>query len=292
VPVIIGSVRQLWRLTLLADLIGLGGLAIAVLGNFFPGLFSDNSSWPPFLSNLGIELIGTWISIRILERIFSERERYQAMRVKVLRNLRWWLQYIRRQAIRVEWMEARLGKQELDYLKHVFKTWRNYLKPDEVAGCEAIHQSFEIFLEAQQRCIRSLAEIDTKRDALLAHLSRIDDNLHQETSLEKNQVLAIRKIGRANNLVHDAFRLKDFNVSFAQPERGGDYLLGRLSLIFRDLREIATTLGLIKLETIEEYYSALEEFVDKKGKLAGLYFDIAKHIRKLEKNIREETSEE
>ena len=80
--------KKWWREWKSVDIIGLGGGLILVaiyllLGN----KYQQDSAFHSLLPNIATEIIGVWISIRIIERVLSRRDKFHSSRKAVLSDL-------------------------------------------------------------------------------------------------------------------------------------------------------------------------------------------------------------
>lgn len=76
------------------DVIGFTGVFLLIAG-FVVGAPLLPEFVVSFFQNFGVEILGAWISVRLLEWVIRKREEAESARTRVLRHTRFWIHQIR-----------------------------------------------------------------------------------------------------------------------------------------------------------------------------------------------------
>lgn len=149
------------RLIYIIDAVGVIGLVLAVLGFYFTNLTSSETA--QLSGNLGIELIGSWISVRILEYIIRQREEYKSSRSQVLKNLRFFLHFTRRLRGNIIYADLEQLRSELRYTEHVFDQRKKWLHQTEINKCFIAYDQLRALISAAEQAMDRTSEYRSSR---------------------------------------------------------------------------------------------------------------------------------
>lgn len=116
------DIKQFWKKQWLIDIILLIVLSVTIyltVKTYSDGKCFDYNS---FLLNLSTEIIGVWLSVRIIDRLMKKRERLESARQYLIKNLRHPFNYCYSIA-------PRFKRKDVDYLKNEMKWFeRRWIK--------------------------------------------------------------------------------------------------------------------------------------------------------------------
>jgi hypothetical protein len=116
------DIKQFWKKKWLIDVILLIALCVAI---YFTVRTSDKDKgfdYNSFLLNLSTEIIGVWLSVRIIDRLLKKRERLENARRNLVQNLRHPFNY-------AYLLSPRYKRKDVDYLKNEMKWFeRRWIK--------------------------------------------------------------------------------------------------------------------------------------------------------------------
>lgn len=118
------------RFTVVVDLIGSAFAIVAFIVFKRPDIFGP--AWTPFLQNFSVEMVGTWASVRLIDFFIEQRARSQEVRVKTLRNSRFWLNQTSNLNGRVYYRDLANLKRELKYTSGVGSQREKVLSKSEI----------------------------------------------------------------------------------------------------------------------------------------------------------------
>jgi hypothetical protein len=121
---------RLHRLTIVVDIIGLAFVCLAFLAFVLPDEL--NGPLDNFLQNFSVEMIGTWVSVRLIDLFINERAKSEEVRVRILRNCRFWLNQLSNLNGRIFYRDLANLQRELKYTLSVYAQRVKFLRKSEV----------------------------------------------------------------------------------------------------------------------------------------------------------------
>jgi hypothetical protein len=155
--------RPLRDLILVVDIVGGIAATTAVVTFATPLAKLFPEGWLQLLENLSIELLGTWLSIRVLEYIVRRREEHEAGRTRVLRICRFWTGQLTRVRAAPSTHDVETLKRELRYLNYMHDRFQALLHTSESV-------LFKRIVALVGECVKVVEDIaDLRLRAFAAH---------------------------------------------------------------------------------------------------------------------------
>ena len=147
------------------DILGAIGALMIVIGYFDTRLANNILG---LLQNGGVQIVGSWLSVRVIELILRRKEDLETARTRVLRNARWWVNALRdvRYAINANTLER--ISHELRYTTYMTGEWKSYLHPSEIDKLDKML----LILTQVDELAREVADIQS-------HLQRLHSDREQ-----------------------------------------------------------------------------------------------------------------
>jgi hypothetical protein len=279
--------RYAKRLIFLVDIVGIIGIFGIVVGFFYQEDLNLKSSWAGFISNLGVELVGTWISIRVIEYIFRIDEEYRTTRVKVVRNMRWCVGFSRNLRAKGDPNTLDYANKEIEYIKHVFPIWKKFLDDNEINDCKAVYEKFYEIIKLAELTLSKHAISSSKYTNVNELLEKAHhDFLSENNTFSPSNSNNIMKISKLQKIIGNIWNINSNTIDSSR-----NYLKN-MQQKFQDALNISDTLSEELHEGIKEFSQAMTEAIELRIQIAVLYIEIASLTLKAEKNIREETPDD
>lgn len=116
------DIKQFWKKQWLIDIILLIVLSVTIYLTVKTSSDGKCFDYNSFLLNLSTEIIGVWLSVRIIDRLLKKRERLDSARQHLIKNLRHPFNYSYS-------ISPRFKRKDVDYLKNEMKWFeRRWIK--------------------------------------------------------------------------------------------------------------------------------------------------------------------
>lgn len=276
------ATKRRWaNLLLLVDLIGVIGVLTAIVG-FFLHIAGVSASLLEFAKNFGVEIIGTWISVRIIEAIMRHRDDREAARTRVLRMSRFWLSQFTRLQGPISAQDIQHLDREIGYFEYMKGRWAPYLDGRE-----------------RDRVMRIEAQIRSMLDRLRGchePISRMSE-LVRKSATAGRRILATRSSDPVDAIARFLLWQQGHDVLLDEWSRTSAVLSsaeGRLQGIAnneRTLRAMREMVDLLGSDAIKAYFADAALICGIKQEHQTDVRILADRIVALEEDIREDTPE-
>lgn len=165
------------------DLLGVLSLVSAIIYVILPTSARPEEHLDGLWGNLCSEMIGIWLSVRLIDWIIRSHESSTKARVRVVRNLRYIERFVHGIVEFRRPLDLRYLYQELDWINSLMPSRRRRLKSDELAEVDLFYDKVrellslfppreqlsvskkvdDLPLNNEERCQSLLAEIETAR---------------------------------------------------------------------------------------------------------------------------------
>jgi hypothetical protein len=166
------------------DLLGAVSVASATTYVLLPISARPEDHLDGLWGNLSSEMIGIWLSVRLIDWIIRSHESSTKARVRVVRSLRYVERLLHTVVEFRRSFELRTVYKELDWIESRMPSRRRYLKPDEVSEIDLFYAKVQEFLllfppldqlthsqnidhltmsSSEEKCQTLLAEIENAR---------------------------------------------------------------------------------------------------------------------------------
>ena len=262
------------RLTIIIDLVGVIGVILATIGFYFTHLTSSETA--QLFGNLGIELIGSWISVRILEFILRTREQYRSTRTQILRNLRWHTNFTRRMRSNITSADIESLLSEISFSTHVFTNRKKYLQKSEIEIC---NKAFD--------CMQEFAD---KAEIAYGHILDVNHSTSLIQDALKRYIVTNTPFPneKAAKIAFSHERLAQISRSITQSE------IRNASPYLQELASLQSELSIDNLDLREElivFFDAAKLAIASKVEISAIWDKYSSLVAEAENDIREETPE-
>lgn len=175
--------KHFWKKQWLIDLIILIALSLTIYLTLKSSSEDTSFDKDSFLLNLATELIGVWLSVRIIDRLLKKRERLDNARQQLIKNLRHPFNYCYS-------ISPRFKRKDVDYLKNEMKwferRWikrRSFLKNREIDIAMEIQRQNNALLIAIENMVIYDETIDTWMELNIGDKEK--DNKWRADAVEK-----------------------------------------------------------------------------------------------------------
>ncbi|MER9504695.1 hypothetical protein [Mesorhizobium sp. M0579] len=179
---------RIHKLTIIIDVIGVFCVALAIIAFAYPQLLKP--SWQSFLQNFSVEMIGTWISVRLIDLFVSEREKANAVRIRVLRSSRFWLNQLAVFNGYVNYQDILRLQREYEYSASVSGLRGKYLNKSEKDLYDIFNTMLASALDHAKDILDQQEAFRTDCDVFRSELSALDD---YSSPLHLNNIPKIRR---------------------------------------------------------------------------------------------------
>ncbi|MER9729879.1 hypothetical protein [Mesorhizobium sp. M0217] len=129
----------------------------------------------PFIQNFSVELIGTWISVRLIDIFIQERERASSVRVRVLRNSRYWMNQFLSMDGSIHYSSLKRLEIEHRYFTGTASLRKKYLNKTERPLYNSFVRLVTATLDELHEMYKSQQEYIIERDQFLRLIKQYDD---------------------------------------------------------------------------------------------------------------------
>jgi hypothetical protein len=269
------------------DIVGAGAAAAALIGYFglpFIGGVSPflGQNGETALQSIGIELLGAWISVRLLEWVISRRNDTETARTRVLRHTRFWLTQFRGLKGTPHLREVERLQRELAYTTYMRKQSVKYLSSSEISNFDDIVRLIEAGIPIAQ-------EVSRLRDSIWHTANQID------VLFRESNYAFISDPSDINKNVHK--RLMQFDFILRDQLRLADGHIFDFDDCHAQVQNSLESIEKVSKkndQTAKEVQAALERsanLIQKKKSLYDVIEDLESSVTAFEADIREETPE-
>ncbi|HNP34062.1 MAG TPA: hypothetical protein PKN96_12285 [Flavobacterium sp.] len=179
--------KQFWKKPWVVDLILFLTICVCIYLTWRTSCPATGVDYNGFLLNLTTELIGVWLSVRIIDRLIKKRERLQDVRKNLLKNLRHPFDFIYRKHPYYEQKDVDYLENEMKWFDRRWDKRRSVFKLQEQDIARAIHSlNYELTRVISNVVIAERIHHNSpeeKKKLVDERLKVVDDTLVQ---LEKN----------------------------------------------------------------------------------------------------------